>query len=170
MNRIARTSGDLAMEDDILPKDTNRSLPIALLRAREALMMRLRPLLACHGVTEQQWRVLRVLEESSPLDASELAYRACVLAPSLTRMIRSLEERRFINRSRDRADGRRTLLSLTPAGLAFINLVRPESRTVFAEIRKRYGAERIEQLVDMLNELATLELETDAEAKGKNGR
>jgi homoprotocatechuate degradation regulator HpaR len=141
--------------NDAIPlQSTDRLLPIALLRAREALMVRFRPLLAVHGVTEQQWRVLRVLQESGPLDASELAVRACVLAPSLTRMIKSLEDRCFIKRTRDSADGRRALLSITATGLDFIALVIPHTQAVYAEIVQRYGPERIEHLIDMLNELA----------------
>ncbi|MGH7006661.1 MAG: hypothetical protein ACREIP_22160, partial [Alphaproteobacteria bacterium] len=34
----------------------SRSLPMQLLRAREAVMQRFRPMLHQHGVTEQQWR------------------------------------------------------------------------------------------------------------------
>ena len=75
------------LEDTLLPLDTRRSLPIALLRARETVMHRFRPLLASHDLTEQQWRVIRVLGETSPLDASDVAERACILAPSLTRII-----------------------------------------------------------------------------------
>ena len=41
----------------------SRSLPMQLLRAREAVMQRFRPMLHQHGVTEQQWRVIRVLVE-----------------------------------------------------------------------------------------------------------
>lgn len=144
-------------DDTLLPRDTHRSLPIALLRAREAVMARFRPVLAAHDVTEQQWRVIRVLaEHGSPLDASELAERACVLAPSLTRMIRALEERGLIAREKDAEDGRRVLLTLAPAGTELIRVVTPESRAVYAEIQARYGRERLEQLLDLLGELAAL--------------
>ena len=43
-------------------RSIRRSVPIALIRAREAVMAHFRPLLAQRGYTEQQWRVLRVLE------------------------------------------------------------------------------------------------------------
>ncbi|MGO4834713.1 homoprotocatechuate degradation operon regulator HpaR, partial [Rhizobiaceae sp. 2RAB30] len=102
-------------EDTLLPRDTRRSLPIALLRAREAVMGRFRPMLAAHDVTEQQWRVIRVLGETSPLDATEVADRACVLAPSLTRIIKALEDRALITRERDANDGRRAMLAIAPA-------------------------------------------------------
>lgn len=141
-------------EDTLLPRDTSRSLPLSLLRAREAVMVRFRPLLAGHELTEQQWRVIRVLHETSPLDASEVAERACMLAPSLTRIIKSLEERGIIRRERDQGDARRALLSLNPSGVELIRAVTPQSRAIYAKIEARYGPEKIEQLIDMLNELA----------------
>ena len=55
---------------------TDQSLPIALLRARERLMIPIREALQVTGLTEQQWRLLRVLEEFGPQDATKLAERA----------------------------------------------------------------------------------------------
>ncbi|BCH24482.1 homoprotocatechuate degradation operon regulator, HpaR [Mesorhizobium sp. L-8-10] len=143
-------------EDTLLPRDTRRSLPIALLRAREAVMGRFRPMLAAHDVTEQQWRVIRVLGETSPLDATEVADRACVLAPSLTRIIKALEDRALITRERDASDGRRALLAIAPAGVALLREVTPESRAIYADLEARYGAKQIERLLDMLDELANI--------------
>ena len=140
-----------------LPADTDRSLAIALTRARESVVSRFRPLLAENGMSEQQWRVLRVLEEESPLDASCVAARACILAPSLTRMIKSLEDRHFVKRMRDADDGRRSLLSITPVGRTFIAGLAPAALAINAELRGRYGTERWEQLIDMLNDLAGLD-------------
>ncbi|MBB3610649.1 homoprotocatechuate degradation regulator HpaR [Rhizobium sp. BK602] len=135
-----------------------RSLTIGLLRAREAVMSHFRPILAAHDVTEQQWRVIRVLSEAGTLDASEVADKASILAPSLTRMIRSLEERGFITKHKDKTDGRRVLLRITPAARTVIEDVMPESRKVYADIGARFGPERVEQLLDMLEELAMLGL------------
>lgn len=146
-------------DDALLPRDTRRSLPIALLRAREAVMARFRPVLQSQDVTEQQWRVIRVLAEQSPLDATELADRACILAPSLTRIIRSLEERGLILRERDHGDGRRILLSLSEKGLEIIYNVSPASRAVYADLEQRYGRDRIEALLEMLSDLAALKQE-----------
>lgn len=139
--------------------DRRRSLAIGLLRAREAVMSHFRPILAAHDVTEQQWRVIRVLADAGMLDASEVADKASILAPSLTRMIRSLEERGFITKHKDKADGRRVLLRITPAGQAMVDKVMPESLNVYADIGARFGPERVEELLDMLDELAALRLE-----------
>lgn len=146
---------DLA-QDALLPRNTRRSLPIALLRAREAVMEHFRPLLASYDMTEQQWRVVRVLAEQGVIDATELADKAFILAPSLTRIIRTLEERGLLTRTKDASDGRRQLLEITPKGISIINSVSPESRQIYDRLEKKYGVERLEQLLDMLDELAVV--------------
>lgn len=119
-------------------------------------MSHFRPILAAHDVSEQQWRVIRVLAEEGTLDASEVAEKAFILAPSLTRMIRSLEERGFITRRKDKADGRRVLLDLAPAGRAVIDAVMPHSLRAYAEIDARFGVAQRKKLLELLGELATL--------------
>lgn len=143
------------MEGVAVPRATRRSLPITLLRAREAVMSHFRPMLAKHDVTEQQWRVVRVLYEAGTLDASEVAERAFILAPSLTRMIRSLEERGFISKHKDKADGRRVLLRIAPAGETIIREVMPDSRKIYQDLENRFGRERMDILLELLDELAT---------------
>ncbi|WP_145925947.1 homoprotocatechuate degradation operon regulator HpaR [Shinella sp. HZN7] len=147
---------------DALPRERRRSLAIGLLKAREAVMSHFRPILADHDVTEQQWRVIRALSEAGTLDATEVAEKAFILAPSLTRMLRSLEERGLITRHKDKEDGRRVLLRLAPVGQAVIDEVMPDSRRVYADIDARFGAERVEELLDMLEELAALKLDGKA--------
>ena len=141
------------LPDGLMPRDTRRSLPMALLRAREALMARFRPLLAEHDVTEQQWRVLRVLSESERIEAAALAERACVLAPSLTRMIRTLEERRLLRRGSHASDGRRVMLEITAQGRALIDAVAPASSDIYAGVEAAFGRRKIEALLDQLQEL-----------------
>lgn len=141
-------------QDALLPRNTRRSLPIALLRAREAVMAHFRPMLAAHDLTEQQWRVIRILGENGMVDASEVAERTFILAPSLTRMIKTLEERGLIEKDKDEADGRRVLLRIAPAGLAVINEVTPESRAIYEALERKFGVEKIDLLLDLLGELA----------------
>lgn len=144
-----------SMEGVTAPRSTRRSLPITLLRAREAVMSHFRPMLAKHDVTEQQWRVIRVLYEAGTLDASEVAERAFILAPSLTRMIRSLEERGFISKHKDKSDGRRVLLRIAPAGETIIRAVMPDSRKIYQDLETRFGRERMDILLELLDELTT---------------
>ena len=139
-NQPSRASQELSQ--------TQRTLPIALLRAREAVMDYFRPLLAKHDVTEQQWRVMRVLDEVGTVDASFLARQACILAPSLTRIMRTLEARGFVEISRDTADGRRALVCLSKEGSQFIRKLAPASAEIYQDIESKIGCERISTLLD----------------------
>ena len=132
---------------------TRRTLPMALLRARELVMERFRPVLQEHGVTEQQWRVLRVLQEADEVDASELAEGACILAPSLTRILKALEGRGFIAIGKDPEDRRRALIRLTRAGDAFIREIAPSSASIYTDLEARIGRAEIEGLLDQLERL-----------------
>lgn len=133
------------------PSPARAALALALLQAREAVMTHFRPLLAQYELTEQQWRVLRALSEHGPSDASSLAQRACLLAPSLTRILRVLEARRLTQRRIDAQDGRRILLGLTPAGVRLIEKIWPQSQALYSAIERRHGDERIARLIEALN-------------------
>ena len=133
--------------------ETGRTLPMTLLRARETVMDRFRPLLKRLDMTEQQWRVLRVLDEAEEMDASELAGRASILAPSLTRILKALEMRGFIQVRKDPGDGRRAMIRLSPQGAAFLAKAAPESAAIYAEIEALVGAERIEALLDEMDRM-----------------
>src|SRR5438552_16427900 len=74
-------------------REFSRSLPMSLLRAREAVMRQFRPSLRNHGLTEQQWRILRALTAVDAIEVTELARVAFLLGPSLSRILRDLEER-----------------------------------------------------------------------------
>ncbi|WP_341861798.1 homoprotocatechuate degradation operon regulator HpaR [Gymnodinialimonas sp. 57CJ19] len=129
---------------------TQRTLPIALLRVREAVMDRLRPVLSAYGISEAQWRVLRVLQEIGHADASQLAQQACISPPSLTRILRNLAEREFLSLEKDKADGRRTVIELSPEGEALIVKLTPPVTQIHMDIEARLDADRVE---NFLNEL-----------------
>jgi homoprotocatechuate degradation regulator HpaR len=135
-------------------RDTQKSLPMALLRAREAVMARFRPVLARHNINEQQWRVIRVLAETDAMDATELAARANILAPSLTRMMKALTEQQLITVAKNPDDARRLTLSVAPNGRALIASVAPESMQILAEIEAWFGADDTANLLQLLDRLS----------------
>lgn len=137
---------------------TTRSLPISLLRAREKVMGPIRHMLADAGVTEQQWRVLRVLTEQGPLDPTSIADQACLLLPSLTRILQKLEEKGMVTRARDQVDRRRQVIEATEQGKALIHANAPTSQGVTDHLRDRFGQERYEALLDLLNDLNDLDV------------
>jgi len=150
----------------------SESLPMALLRAREAVMCLFRPGLRKHGVTEQQWRVLRALAHGGPMEVTELAEATFLLAPSLSRILPDLEERELVSRRQVDTDLRRSVVSLEPKGLKLIAAHAPYSEEMYARIAKRFGAARITELLTLLDELesALEELSREEAPRRSRGR
>lgn len=144
------------MTDPATP-DTNRSLPIALLRAREKVMGPIRAMLADVGVTEQQWRVLRVLDERGPLDPTEIADRSCLLMPSLTRILKTLAAKGLITRAAHPTDRRRQIITITDAGRQLIRDNLHEAQRLNAWLLQSFGQDKLDRLLDLLNELDRLD-------------
>jgi homoprotocatechuate degradation regulator HpaR len=139
---------------------TNRKLPPyrqslagTLLAAREAVMAPIRPHLREAGVTEQQWRVLRVLDGAEDTDPTTLAHAALLFAPSVSRIVKDLVERGLVIRRDDPADGRRSILSLSETGRALIREAAGHTMRVLDEYEDRFGRERLARLIDELREL-----------------
>ncbi len=133
--------------------ETKKSLTITLLRARESLMMSFRPMLAKHSFTEQQWRVLRVLGEKGPCDAGKLATEACILSPSLSRIINTLIENNFITKKEDKLDKRKIILEISDEGKLKLESIKPEYLAILKSIQKRYGEDKINKILDLLTEV-----------------
>ena len=142
-------------------REFSRSLPMSLLRAREAVMRQFRPSLRHHGLTEQQWRILRALTAVDAIEVTELARTAFLLGPSLSRILRDLEARELIERRTPEADLRRGVVSISAKGIKLIEAVAPTSEAIYATITRRYGARKLAELQAMLGALesALAELE-----------
>lgn len=134
-------------------REFSRSLPMSLLRAREAVMRQFRPSLRNHGLTEQQWRILRALTAVETVEVTELAHMAFLLGPSLSRILRDLEARKLVERKAAEADQRRAVVSISAEGLKLIAAVAPTSEAIYAEITRRFGARRLSELQEMLSAL-----------------
>lgn len=136
--------------------NTTRSLPIALIRAREKVMAPIREMLSETGITEQQWRVLRVLSEAGSLDATDVAERASLHQPSLTRILKALGDRGFITRTQDTKDRRRQIVVLTKAGQKVIDDNMSKATQIANAMRASLGPERFDTLLDLLAALDEL--------------
>src|ERR1700759_672316 len=134
-------------------RNFSRSLPMSLLRAREAGMRQFRPSLRRHDLTEQQWRILRALSPTDAIEVTELARTAFLLGPSLSRILRDLEARKLIERKTAKTDLRRGVVSISDKGVKLMEVVAPSSEAIYADITRRYGAKKLAELQDMLGAL-----------------
>ena len=150
---------DIKSNDESLAKELRAfedALPIALLRAREAVMIRFRPMLARNGVTEQQWRVLRAIQENKNVDATKLSEWCCLLMPSLSRILRTMESDGLITRTRATDDARRQSVELTADGKALFEKIAPQSEAIYAEIEQALTKDRVSEMVNGLRTMMSL--------------
>lgn len=134
----------------------HESLTIALLQARETAMIPFRPILKRYQLTEQQWRIIRILAEVTTLDFNVLAQRACILPPSLTGILTRLERDGLVTRLRPLNDQRRLVAALTAEGMARYQQASVEIDAEYLQIARRFGADRLRQLQQLLAEFNQL--------------
>jgi homoprotocatechuate degradation regulator HpaR len=113
-------------------------------------MAPLRPALRQAGVTEQQWRVLRVLIDNDGIDVSALAYAALLRPPSLTRILRELQRRGLIARQADSEDGRRAFVTIMPQGKAIIDETMETMLALLDRYAEAFGVDPLRALIDDL--------------------
>ncbi|MDD9894333.1 MAG: homoprotocatechuate degradation operon regulator HpaR [Gammaproteobacteria bacterium] len=128
----------------------NRSLPMQLLLARESAMALFRPMLRSFGLTDQQWRVIRVLASQNNIEAFELSQQSMILPPSLTRILKNLEEEGLVKRDRDKEDQRKVLISLSAKGQRKFQQVVPDSEKIYRSIERKVGKKALNDLLKQL--------------------
>ena len=132
---------------------TQPSLTLSLLQAREAAMAFFRPLLNAHDLTEQQWRVIRILKQHGELENYQLAELACILKPSMTGVLGRLERDGLVRRQKAAQDQRRVFVSLTEGGEACFASMKEGMEANYQKIQAQFGEEKLQQLMGLLNDL-----------------
>lgn len=131
----------------------SRSLPMQLMRAREQVMQRFRPHLRAHGLTDQQWRVIRALVEAESLEIQELGARCEIHPASLSRILPKLQEQGLIRRRTHESDQRRTIVSIEPPGRRLFATLAPESEAIYGQIEEELGTKLLEEIYVVLDRL-----------------
>jgi homoprotocatechuate degradation regulator HpaR len=131
-----------------------QSIAAIMLSAQEAVIAPMRPKLREHNITEPQWRVMRVLNDRGSTDATRLSDVGLLHAPSVTRILKDLEERKIVVRELDPHDLRRTLVALTPQGRDIVKVISRDVLRFMREYSERFGAQRLERLLDELRALS----------------
>lgn len=137
-------------------KKIRPSLTLALLQARESTMSYFRPALKEIGLTEQQWRVIRILYQYEQLESNQLADLACILKPSLTGILNRMLDQKLIIKQKDVNDQRINLISLSEEGLKIFEIQAVKMQASYSKIQERYGQEKLEQLMQLLNDLSKM--------------
>jgi homoprotocatechuate degradation regulator HpaR len=139
----------------------HRNLPRLLLQAREAVLVHFRPGLREHGLTDQQWRVLRVLAETSECDVSTIAQGAYLLGPSLSGVLTRMERDGLILRAADTQDARRQVIRASAKGKRMVAKLAESIEAHYASMEATLGKARLTQLYALLDEVIALPLPSD---------
>jgi homoprotocatechuate degradation regulator HpaR len=131
----------------------HRNLPLLLLQARERVIARFRPILNAHGITEQQWRIVRALIDTGPLEPREIGDLCRISSPSLAGVLSRMEELGYITRRRLDHDQRRVRVSLTRRSRGLAARMAPQIETTYRDIETVIGAEFSARFYRALDEL-----------------
>ncbi|MFZ6689016.1 homoprotocatechuate degradation operon regulator HpaR [Undibacterium sp. SXout11W] len=127
-----------------------RNLPQLFLKARGNLMAHFKPILSHFGLTDQQWRILRVLDEHGQLEPRELCDLCQISSPSMAGVLKRMEELAMIRRSPVSGDQRRVLIALSVAGDALMTEMAPLIDLQYMHIEQTFGLAAMDELVAML--------------------
>ncbi len=116
-------------------------------------MSRFRPVLNQHGVTEQQWRILRVLLDEDGLEPRQLCERCLISSPSIAGVLMRMEEAGLIQRERMEHDQRRVKVSVTAATKKLGKSITPIIEREYLELEKKVGVKQLQQVYDTLDAL-----------------
>lgn len=130
-----------------------RSLPMQLMLAREVVMQRFRPHLNARGLTDQQWRIIRALNEVDELEIVELGKSCCLHAASLSRILPKLEADGLIARRNHRNDQRRVVVSLAAKGRRLFEALAPQSEAIYAALAREIGSTKLEKIYELLDDV-----------------
>ncbi|MBU6225121.1 MAG: homoprotocatechuate degradation operon regulator HpaR [Burkholderiales bacterium] len=142
----------------------HRNLPLLLLQARESVMAHTRPGLRGHGLSDQQWRVLRVLGEShakeeAGIETGHIAREAFIIGPSLSGVLSRMERDGLIERERDARDQRRTVVRATAKGLQSVHILSQTIEAHYQRMEERLGNDKLQELYALLDEVIDLDMQ-----------
>lgn len=137
----------------------HRNLPHLMLRSREALLCHFRPILSHFNLTEQQWRVIRNLNQYGDLEPNQLCDLCHILSPSMTGVLARMKTLGLINRRKVARDQRRVMISLTPRSQEICARIAPLIDEQYRLIEEALGRELIDELYFQIDRLLNAPLD-----------
>ena len=141
------------------------TLNILLVQARDAVVSYYRPVLNQAGITEQQWRIIRLLSQHGTLDFQELSQQTSILRPSLTGILTRLEKLELVMRLKPASDQRRVFLKLTENGLQLFERISALMDEQTKQLENDFSSKKLQQLENLLKQLSDLNQQNANEAE-----
>jgi DNA-binding MarR family transcriptional regulator len=128
---------------------------VSLMVAAEQLDQAVAPIWERHGVTADQYNVLRILRGVHPggHPRNEVARRMIHRAPDVTRMLDRLVRQGLVARVRNPDDRRDSIATITRAGLALLGRIDPDVLAVQKALTGALSERELRQLVRLCDAL-----------------
>lgn len=128
---------------------------VSLLVAAEHFDQAIAPIWERHGVTGDQYNVLRILRGVYPggHPRNEVARRMIHRAPDVTRMLDRLARRGLVARVRNPDDRRESVATITRAGLALLERIDPDVLAVQRAVTAALSEPELRRLVRLCDAL-----------------
>ncbi len=126
------------------------SLSMLLHKTLDSVMPEFRALFARFDLTDQQWRVLRVLWESKKITSADLSARTLLPSPSLVGIIDRLEKKELVNRVRSVKDRRIVYVVASQKGRELETQVSPHVAAINERLERTVAPEEWLQLKELL--------------------
>ena len=109
-----------------------------------------------HGITGDQYGILRTLREAHPTGRARGEVASCCIhrAPDVTRMIDRLVRQGLVRRTRDSDDRRCSLATITSAGLKLVARIDPEIAAAARRLTQSLSTAQLQQLARLTGALA----------------
>jgi DNA-binding MarR family transcriptional regulator len=128
---------------------------VSLMVAAEHLDQAVAPIWERHGITADQYNVLRILRGVYPggHPRNEVARRMIHRAPDVTRMLDRLVRGGLVARVRNAHDRRESIATITKKGLALLDRIDPEVLAVQKAVTTALTESKLRQLVRLCDAL-----------------
>ena len=125
---------------------------LSILRTANYLNRFCSPVFAEHGITSQQFNVLRILRGAglAGLPTLDIAKRMIEQAPGITRLLDRLERKKLIRRERPSDNRRQVLCYITKPGLDLLQELDTPVRNRDHQALHRLNESEIEELIRLL--------------------
>jgi DNA-binding MarR family transcriptional regulator len=144
---------------------------VTLLRTADHLRAALSAVVEPHGITLQQYNVLRILRGAGlqGLPTLDIAERMIERSPGITRLLERLEAKELVRRKRCAEDRRQVLCFATEPALALLEELEAPLRHAGARLLSALGARRTAELVQSLDALRASAVTTDPSTTDPEG-
>jgi homoprotocatechuate degradation regulator HpaR len=128
-------------------------------RSLDAIMPPYRDLFQEFGVTEQQWRVLRVLWEQKHLTSAQISNLTLLPSPSLVGILDRLEKKDLVKRLRSTRDRREINIKITNLGRELQSKVMPKVKLIQNQTKEKLSPKEWKQINNILKKLDRIKTE-----------